>query len=104
MRLITPTFRGLLHNGALGLLQKRLKEDENLALEYTATDLFEGTSIDKRQAWLNMPDSERAQYDKQAEGKHSQPSANASQHDSTMQQASKVQSRHPAFLAANAWL
>ena len=84
------TFRILFDNDALISLQKRLKEDENLALEYTATDLFEGTSIDKRQAWLNMPDSERAQYDKQAEGKFLQPFANAQQQDSTMQ-TSKLQ-------------
>ena len=50
------------------VLQKRLKEDENLALEYSATDLFEGTSIAKRKAWLDMADSGRRKYDKLAEG------------------------------------
>ena len=52
----------------LVVLQKRLKEDENLALEYSATDLFEGTSIAKRKAWLDMADSGRRKYDKLAEG------------------------------------
>lgn len=50
------------------MLQKRLKEDENLALEYSATDLFEGTSIAKRKAWLDMADSGRRKYGKLAEG------------------------------------
>ncbi|KAL0046964.1 hypothetical protein WJX82_003155 [Trebouxia sp. C0006] len=48
-------------------VEKRLKEDENLALEYSATDLFEGTSIAKRKAWLDMADSGRRKYDKLAE-------------------------------------
>ncbi len=52
----------------LVVVQKRLKEDENLALEYSATDLFEGTSIAKRKAWLDMADSGRRKYDKLAEG------------------------------------
>ena len=49
-------------------MQKRLKENENLALEYSATDLFEGTSIAKRKAWLEMADSGRRKYEKLAEG------------------------------------
>ncbi|DBB00824.1 TPA: hypothetical protein ACH3X1_000752 [Trebouxia sp. C0004] len=48
-------------------VEKRLKEDENLALEYSATDLFEGTSIAKRKAWLDMADSGKRKYDKLAE-------------------------------------
>ncbi|DBA78417.1 TPA: hypothetical protein ACH3X2_007913 [Trebouxia sp. C0005] len=48
-------------------VEKRLKEDENLALEYSPTDLFEGTSIAKRKAWLDMADSGRRKYDKLAE-------------------------------------
>ena len=50
------------------MLQKRLKENEGLALEYSATDLFEGTSIAKRKAWLDMADSGKRKYEKLAEG------------------------------------
>ena len=49
-------------------MQKRLKENEDLALQYSAMDLFEGTSIAKKQAWLDMADSGRKKYVKLAEG------------------------------------
>ncbi len=52
------------------VVQKRLKENEDLALEYSATDLFEGTSIAKRKAWLDMADSGRRKYEKLADGAH----------------------------------
>ena len=51
------------------LLQKRLRDNEALALEFTATELFEAASVAKGQEWADMTDSAKQQYAKLAEGK-----------------------------------
>lgn len=49
------------------LLQKRLKENEALALEFTAMELFEAASVAKGQDWADMADKQK--YEELAEGK-----------------------------------
>lgn len=50
------------------LLQKRLKENEALALEFTATELFEAASLAKGQEWSDMAPAGKKKYEELASG------------------------------------
>ena len=54
------------------MLQQRLKENEALALEFTATELFEAASVAKAQEWADMDATGRSKYDKLAQGESAQ--------------------------------
>ena len=51
------------------MMQKRLKENEALALEFTATELFEAASVAKAQEWANMVATSRSKYEQLAQGR-----------------------------------